>query len=70
MMKKCFFLFFIIIGCEKIDRVVSIDKLIVYRTTRDSTYFFKKKPFSGEVYQNDKEGNKIRSFNLIMFTHS
>ena len=64
-MKRCFFLFFIIIGCENIDRVVSIDKLIVYKTSRDSTYFFKEKPFSGEVYQNDNEGNKIRSFNLI-----
>ena len=65
MMKRYFFLFFIIIGCEKIDRVVSIDKLIVYRTSRDSTYFFKEKPFSGEVYQNDYKGKKVRSFNLI-----
>ena len=64
-MKKCFFLFFIIIGCEKIDRIISIDKLIVYKTSRDSTYFLKEKPFSGEVYQNDNEGNKIRSFNVI-----
>ena len=64
-MKKYFFLLFIMIGCEKIDRVVSIDKLIIYRTSRDSTYFFKEKPFSGEVYQNNNEGNKIRSFNVI-----
>ena len=64
-MKKCFVLFLIIIGCEKIDRVVSIDKLIIYRTSRDSTYFFNEKPFSGEVYQNDSEGNKIKSFNVI-----
>ena len=64
-MKKYFFLFFIIISCGKIDKVVSIDKLIVYRTSRDSTYFLKEKPFSGEVYQNDIKGNKIRSFNLI-----
>ena len=64
-MKKCFVIFLIIVGCEKIERVVSIDKLIVYRTSRDSTYFFKEKPFSGEVYQNDSEGNKIKSFSVI-----
>ena len=65
MMKKYFFLFLLIIGCGKIDKVVSIDELIVYKTSRDSTYFLKEKPFSGEVYQNDNKGNKIRSFNLI-----
>ena len=65
MMKKYFFLFLIIIGCGKIDKVVSIDELIVYKTSRDSTYFFKEKPFSGEVYQNDSEGNKIKFFNVI-----
>lgn len=64
-MKKYFFLFLLITGCENISKVVAIDKLSVYRTSRDSTYFFKKKPFSGEVYQNDYKGKKVRSFNLI-----
>ena len=64
-MKKYFFLFLLIIGCQNINNAIPIDKLSLYRTSRDSTYFFKEKPFSGEVYQNDSEGNKIKSFNVI-----
>ena len=41
-MKKYFFLFLLITGCENISKVVAIDKLSVYRTSRDSTYFFKR----------------------------
>ena len=64
-MKKFFFLFFFIISCEKIGRVISIDKLIVYRTSRDSTYFLKDKPFTGPVHEINHLGQKIRSFNVI-----
>tara|TARA_B100000941_G_scaffold250032_1_gene196131 strand:+ start:358 stop:912 length:555 start_codon:yes stop_codon:yes gene_type:complete len=64
-MKKYFFLLLIIIGCEKINKTVTIDKLSVYRTSRDSTYFFKNEPFSGNVYEINDLGKKIRSFNVI-----
>jgi antitoxin component YwqK of YwqJK toxin-antitoxin module len=64
-MRKNLLILILLISCETENKSIGIDKLIVNRTSRDSTYFLKDKPFTGEVHEINHLGNKIKSFSVI-----
>ena len=51
-----------IIGCVNKKTIVKIEDINVIRTSRDSSYTFQGKLFSGEIIQFDEKGNTIKSF--------
>jgi hypothetical protein len=64
-MRKYLLILILLFSCETEKKSIQIDKLNIYRTSRDSTYLLKDKPFSGQVYEINHLGNKIKSFNVI-----
>ena len=64
-MRKYLLILILLFNCETEKKSIQIDKLKIYRTSRDSTYFLTDKPYSGGVYEMNHLGNKIKSFNVI-----
>ena len=64
-MRKYLLILILLFNCEAEKKSIQIDKLKIYRTSRDSTYFLRDKPYSGGVYEINHLGNKIKSFNVI-----
>ncbi|MDA9660522.1 hypothetical protein N9T24_00665 [Flavobacteriaceae bacterium] len=64
-MRKYLLILIVLINCETENKSIEIDRLNIYRTSRDSTYFFKDKPFTGGVHEINHLEQKIRSFNVI-----
>ena len=64
-MRKYFLILILLFNCEAEKKSIQFDKLKIYRTSRDSTYFLRDKPYSGGVYEINHLGNKIKSFNVI-----